>query len=153
MSKVFILLFAVLLLNCDQKDESSPLIEENYEWLLGKWQRLDDNDQRDTYEHWQKESESLYLGHRFIMQQADTIWQERMRFEYADSTWVMEIVTPGNDDMVPFTLSGYSTDAFTVENPNHDFPKAINYVKTENGMKALVSGEEMEIVFEFVRVE
>lgn len=126
---------------------------ESFDWLVGKWKRLSNNNEKKTFENWKKETNKKFLGHGFIMKGLDTIWQEKMILSKLDSSWVLAIKTPGNSDFVAFKLTECEANSFTVENPNHDFPKKIKYWKTKEKLNALVSGTENELNFEFERIE
>jgi hypothetical protein len=45
--------------------------------------------------------------------------------------------TPATD----FTMTAFDATSATFENPSHDFPKKIRYVKTADGMEATISGD------------
>lgn len=146
-----------LLTSC-QKDKKQPLDEsstkeENFDWLLGKWQRINDKEGQLTYELWKKESHGKYLGHGFVMMANDTVWEEVMELSQKDTLWVLEVKTPGNIDNVSFAMTQVDSVSFTVENPFHDFPKQINYNLKDNKLKALVSGDEVSVDFEFEKLE
>jgi len=136
------------------KSETLQAIDNpNFDWLVGNWKRLSEDAQKETFENWVKKTDSQFLGHGFVMAGSDTVWQERMELSKSDSIWVLKVETPGNDDLVSFTLTEHNSHSFIVENPAHDFPKKIKYWKDNEALKALVSGGENEISFEFEKLK
>ena len=57
--------------------QNRPIKIENFDWLLGKWKRLNDEVGKETFENWNKISLSKYLGIGFTMQRGDTIKREK----------------------------------------------------------------------------
>ena len=47
---------------------------KNFDWLLGKWERLGEEEGKATFENWEKQTSDKYLGHGFVMQDTDTVW-------------------------------------------------------------------------------
>ncbi|MCB0426178.1 MAG: hypothetical protein KDD16_02555 [Mangrovimonas sp.] len=156
-SVLSLLLVFCLLMSC-QKDKKQPQEthshkEENFDWLLGKWQRTNDKEGQLTYELWKKESNHDYLGHGFVMIENDTVWEEVMELSKNDSGWFLEVKTPGNIDNVIFNMTEKDTVSFTVENPTHDFPKVIAYKVEDEKLKATVLADSLSIEFEFERTQ
>ena len=85
MNKILILLIGVLIISCNQSKKenqktdvkSTTLTEksENFDWLLGKWKRLNEEEGKETFENWKKIKETEYSGIGFTMQNGDTIKQ------------------------------------------------------------------------------
>jgi hypothetical protein len=56
---------------------------------------------------------------------------------------------PENKQPVDFKLIEISENAFTCENPDHDFPKRIRYQENENTIKATISGNDKSFDYLF----
>lgn len=166
MKKTLILLLGIFLVSCNQKNKSNSSvaemekandqkekISENFNWLTGKWKRLNEEAGKETFENWKKQTSNKFLGHGFVMHKLDTVWQEKMILSKIDSTWTLSIKTPGNNDLVKFNLVEYDSNSFTAENPAHDFPKKIKYWKNNEQLYAVVEGDSMKIKFDFENVE
>ncbi|MCK5776191.1 MAG: hypothetical protein KAH25_08445, partial [Bacteroidales bacterium] len=52
---------------------------------------------------------------------------------------------------ITFKMTSYTDQEFICENKELDFPKSIKYWKEGKKIKAIVSGDDMEIAFEFER--
>jgi len=161
MKPLAILLIGICLFSCHQKNKSDSKVAgtaqkketEHFDWLVGKWKKLNDEAGKATFEHWEKETPTQFLGHGFVMHKSDTIWQEKMILRTNDSIWTLNVKTPGNTNPVEFKLTKHDSNSFVAENPAHDFPKKIAYWKDDERLNALVGDDSMKIEFEFERIE
>lgn len=95
MKRFILIAFAVtLMVSCNSGPKAG---NESFDWLLGKWERTNENEGRQTIEMWSKVTDSEYKGYGATLQDGDTLWYE-------------------------------------------------------NGLKALISGDDMEVVFDFKRI-
>ncbi len=162
MKKILILLIGVLIISCNQSKKenqktdvkSTTLIEksENFDWLLGKWKRLNEEEGKETFENWEKVKETEYSGIGFTMQNGDTIKQEKIRLTKISGKWNLTVKVPEESESITFTGINHSKNEFTCENNEIDFPNKIKYWKNGNKINATVSGGEMSISFEFEKL-
>lgn len=146
---------SLLLLSCKKttKTESKLTVsEKNYDWLLGKWERIEDDSLKQTFELWTK-TDQTYYGHGYILEQKDTVWEERMTLKPNRDIWELTVNTPGQKDAVTFKETSYNDSLFTVENRTHDFPKKIVYWKQQDQLHAEVSSDEATIAFKFKPIQ
>ena len=54
-----IILIAFVFTMCNSKQTEST---ENFDWLLGKWQRTNEEQGKTTFENWEKTNNSEYNG-------------------------------------------------------------------------------------------
>lgn len=146
MKNVFYLLITLVICQCT----NTPTTKD---WLLGKWIRIDTTPGRLTYEYWTKINDSSYIGHGFVMQKKDTIWQEKMQLHSEKANWYLDVSTPGNKNIVRFKLTSQLSNKLVFENKAHDFPKMISYWKTNEKLYATVANETKTIDFQFELVE
>ena len=125
---------------------------ENFDWLLGNWKRNNEEDGKETFEVWTKISSSEYYGIGFTMQNNDTLKQEKIRLVKSGGKWDLEVQPQDEPNPIIFNMTSYSDQEFICENKTLDFPKLIKYWKNGNKINALVSGDDMEIPFEFERM-
>ncbi|MEN8138343.1 MAG: DUF6265 family protein [Bacteroidota bacterium] len=135
-----------------QKNET-PILTENFDWLLGKWQRTNEEEGKETFENWDKKSEIEYNGIGFTIQNNDTVKQEKIKIIRKGEKWNLEVISPGETDWTKFEITSLEKDKFTCENPELEFPNKIKYWKEGNKIKASVSGKDLEIPFEFKKVK
>ena len=133
------------------KDLSEIKVDHNFDWLLGKWQRINEEKGIETFEVWNKESNSEYKGIGFSMKENDTISQEKMTILKSDKIWALKVIAKGEIETTNFKITNIEDFKFTCENKELDFPNKIEYWKDGDKIKALVSGTDLEIAFEFVK--
>ena len=163
MKKVLILLIGILIISCNQtKKENSKLTEnspeltkqtERFDWLLGKWKRLNEEKGKETFENWEKISATEYSGIGFTMQNGDTIKQEKIQLTNINEKWNLTVKVPEESDSITFYGISHSENEFTCGNTEIDFPNKIKYWKNGDKINAMVSGGEMEIPFEFEKLK
>ena len=162
MKKILILLIGVLIISYNQSKKenqetyvkSTALIEksENFDWLLGKWKRLNEGEGKKTFENWKKIKKKEYSGIGFTMQNGDTIKQETIRLTKTSGKWNLIVKVPEEPESITFNGVSHSGTEFTCENNEIDFPNKIKYWKNGNKINATVSGGEMKISFEFEKM-
>ena len=147
-----------LLLSCKDSEPTDKLKDQknlttiNFDWLLGNWKRANEEAGKETLEQWIKMNDTEYLGYGFTIQNQDTIWQENIRLIKLDSIWNFEVKGQGEDEPTIFRLTNIEKQSFDSENQENDFPKIITYFRNEHKLQAIISGESMEISFEFIPV-
>lgn len=147
---LYIILF-VMLLSCTQK-KTTVLEKGELDFLIGDWERTNEKEGKQTFEHWKKITQYEYEGLGYTLQKKDTVFKEELRLFKKDSLWNLE-VTGVNESPTVFTLTDKNSHSFTAENPTHDFPKKIQYSYFDDVLSASVSGDDFEISFIFWRVE
>lgn len=129
------------------KKATSP----DFDWLLGEWQRTNDQPGQQTYEIWKKQSDSLYKGLGFTLAASnDTIFKESIRLLKEGESWYFKVKMPTEVQTTDFKLIALKEGSFSCENKNNEFPKVISYQNTTRGFLAIISGDEDEIEFEFI---
>lgn len=157
------LLIGILIASCNQNQKKNPnereaeptkmnQVVENFDWLLGQWKRLDEEEGKETFENWDKISETRYSGIGFTMQHGDTIKQERIRLTKINGGWNLTVKVPEETESITFKMIDFSESDFTCENNEIDFPNKIKYWKNGAKINASVSNSEMEIPFEFEKL-
>lgn len=157
-----VLLIAVATLtftSCEEKSKKDTKVKieekavsENFDWLLGNWKRNNEEEGKETFEVWNKINSSEYSGIGFTMQNGDTVKQENIKLIKIDRTWILEVQPQDEPSPITFNMTSYNEQEFTCENKELDFPKLIKYWKNGIKINALVSGDDMEISFEFERL-
>ncbi len=158
MKIISFILFVTLAFACQTDKQSEPVPEktpitktENFDWLLGEWQRSNDKEGKQTYETWTKTSNTEYAGHGFTLKQQDTTFQENMSLVKHGDTWQLEVAGAGNPKPVVFKLTKIAENNFTCENPEHDFPTKIEYMRNGDQINAAIFGGDQRIPFDFVK--
>ena len=161
MKKILILSIGFLIISCNQSKKKSLKIETpeltekstNFDWLLGEWERLNEEEGKKTFENWNKISNTEYSGIGFTMQNGDTLKQEQIQLINTGGKWNLTVKVPEEVEPITFKMTNHSDDEFTCENIEIDFPNKIRYWKNGNKINASVSNTEMEIQFEFEKLK
>ena len=163
MKKALLLLVCISIISYNQKSKENKKanIKEpaevekttNFNWLLGKWKRFNEEEGKETFENWRKITDKEYAGIGFTMQNGDTIKQEKMRLLYRNSNWDLMVKVPDESQFITFKGTSFTKTEFTCENKELDFPNKIKYWKNGNKLNAMVSGGELKIAFEFEKLK
>jgi len=155
--KIIIILLAVsvfTMCNTKQNDQKTNNQEVGtFDWLLGEWKRTNDEKGKETFEIWEKINASEYNGVGFTIQNNDTIFQEKMKMQKTAGKWIFLVKTNKDEEFTKFDIDKIEEDEFECKNDTLDFPKLIKYWKNGNKINALVSGDNMELSFEFERLK
>jgi len=170
MKKIVVLLIGLLVISCNQDKReklktnvSATKVAEvitNFDWLLGKWKRNNEEVGKETFENWEKISKTEYIGSSCTIQNTDTIYQENFRLIKLNNKWSFKIKLKG--ELVPstFKMTSFNSHEFICENkalnfPNKKFdsPNKIKYWKNKDKMYATISGKKIDLQFEFVKIK
>lgn len=122
-----------------------------FEWLIGSWQRTNDHEGSHTYEYWESVESGKLKGMGCTIVAGDAVFKEDMVLINRDGQWSLEVAGP-NESPVIFMLTDMTDTSFVVENPAHDFPQKIVYFLDGEELKASISGEGVdEVDFSFER--
>jgi hypothetical protein len=144
------LILLLLIAGCAKEQKESNK-ENIHAFLLGKWERTNDQEGQNTYEIWNRNGNE-YTGIGYTMRAGDTIFKEQLRLYKHDTTWTLE-VSGVNESPTPFRLTSFTSNSFVAENPENEFPKTIQYRYFDDTITATISDEETEIPFIFWRME
>lgn len=139
---------------------AAPVAEPwtKYAALLGDWVDSVSDARYRVYEHWRAASDSTLAGNGYVLAGKDTVFVEDLKLEHAGPRVVYSarIDTQNNGEWVPFTALPGGTDSLVFENPGHDFPQCIMYVRDTLGrwavrVSGVEKGTEREETFLFTR--
>jgi len=149
---VFIILCLFSCKSSTNQQETKPMTSSpRPDWLLGKWQRTNDEEYKKTYEQWQKVNDTLYMGLGFAMQGNDTISKENMHIFLKDTVWNCDVYMPGDATPTSFVFTEHTDTSFVCENAQNEFPKKIAYTLKRDTIRATISGGGPEILYLFVK--
>jgi len=90
MKSGIVFLCSILCIISCQKKTSSPVPKGDFDYLIGDWERTNEKEGKKTFEHWLQNTEALYTGIGYTLQNKDTIWKEQMQlilqYRYFDDT-------------------------------------------------------------------
>ncbi len=126
---------------------------ENFDWLLGKWQRTNETQGKKTFEYWVKINDAEYAGLAFTLHNSDTVNQEKMALLKSDGNWQLKVKTTDEKDFIAFEMTMQKDGLFECNNDSLPFPKKITYWRDGEKLKANVAGDSLQIPFEFSKIK
>jgi Domain of unknown function (DUF6265) len=130
--------------------ESSAEKFKKLQWLVGKWERTNARPGQSGYEEWSKSSSTSLIGKGVTLKGEKTIFVEELELSIQGEDIFYIVKLSDEPKPVLFKLTAITEDTFTCENPEHDFPKKIAYTREGKNVRAIVSGDEQKLVYEFV---
>ncbi|MDN3641452.1 DUF6265 family protein [Lutimonas halocynthiae] len=127
--------------------------DASFSWLLGSWERVNEKDGKQTFEHWKQASKELYLGMGCTLKEGDTIWKETIELRKLGKNWNFEVKGKGESQPTVFAVTKIEKEGFVCENPENEFPKIISYKKSKTGLNAMISGGGPDITFDFKKID
>lgn len=150
MKYMYILFFSMVLFSCGKK-------KEDFSFLIGNW-KMQMNDSSYLLEKWEKQSETIYSGMAFVINEKGSNLMEEMKIEQKENTYffIAKVENQNNNEEVAFELKSNKEGKYIFENPSHDFPKKVWYQKIDNNnLKAGIEDEDGKKFqhFEFVKMQ
>jgi len=127
--------------------------KSNFEWILGEWERTNNQPNEMTTESWHKTIDGIFQGFGVTMQNGDTVFYENMSIGKVENEYQLTVTTPMNIEPVHFQITSSTKTSFTAENPKNDYPKIITYLKVGEDIKATISGGGEAVDYLFVKVK
>ncbi len=151
--KLLFIISLLLFANATYAQESNKQKFKKLEWLVGKWNRTNAKPGQSGYETWLKVSDSKMSGKGVTLKGTQVIFLENLEFISKGNDIYYTVVVTGEKEPVYFTLTSISSEGFTCENPDHDFPKKITYSHNGNHAKAVISGNGQSFDYIFIRAK
>jgi len=115
---------------------------EKINWLNGKWQNA--SPQGTAIEAWEKLNDSTMTGKSYFIKGTDTLPAESISIQQkgADLFYIPTVMDQNGGKPVTFKLTSSVNDQWVFENPEHDFPQKITYIRQPDGtLLAEISGQ------------
>lgn len=130
----------------------SPNAWKGLQQLQGTWQVAD----KMQFEQWQNESPNAIRGRGYFLQDdaKEKVTEYLQLVLKEDGSIAYQATVPSQNDgaTIEFLLTAGGETSWTFENPQHDFPKKIEYVLADsNTLNVLVSGDGKLLTFSFVK--
>ncbi len=132
-------------------EKSTDKDVEKLDWLMGNWNRIRVKEGRSAFERWEKITNHELIGLGVYMNGLDTVFTEKLRIIVKDGDlyYVADVIE--NPEPVYFKFTQLTSNGFVCENPDHDFPKKIEYAMKGDTLIATTSGDDNELIFEFLK--
>ena len=123
---------------------------EEMTWLEGSWQTVSSATEMTTREVWNVDGQAVQ-GEGSVIRNGETGFVEKLTLKMIGDTLTYIADVPENSSPIHFKLTTKSAQSWTFENPTHDFPKSIQYIKNGEGFEAVVSGDDRSFTLKFIR--
>lgn len=112
-----------------KNEAEGKAVTELPSWLLGTWQGL--TPEGSVSESWEQVNDSTYSGLGVFTAGKDTVSREAIKLERRGGKvlYIPTVSQQNNGQAVSFTLTSSSEKELVFENPAHDFPQKIRYLK------------------------
>lgn len=144
-------ILALIVCGRPQETETSQQVTSEHApklaWIVGTWERVDG--EKTTVEHWLPHAGTTMMGVSHTYGPDRTYFFEFMRIATHRGK-IAYIVQPGGGGPVLFRAMKVTEDEAVFENPAHDHPQRIRYVKTDKGMTATISQMDGSKATDFV---
>lgn len=118
---------------------------DRYRGLIGNWVDSTTSPAHRVYEHWVAEGDTALSGYGHVVAGGDTVFIEELRLAKRGDRFAYCVRVPDQNDgsWVQFASEPMGTDTLMFENPLHDFPQCITYIRATDGTwSASVTGTE-----------
>lgn len=133
MKRIFAAPLALLLM----AQAAPPTRVSDLAWMSGRW--ITGEDGRWTEEQWSEVRGGTMMGFSWTGQGEAIREFEYLRLQAGEDDEVIYLAQPGGRDGVGFHLTQTSGTSATFENPTHDFPQRIRYVRDGDSLTATIS--------------
>lgn len=119
-----------------------------FEWILGNWKTTDSK--TIFAENWQKINDTLFLGIGLVISKKDTVSYEDLSLTVRAKGvyYSAKVKNQNKGKTVDFKLTYFDPEKIIFENPEHDFPTKITYIKkNKDNIEAVVEGKSAKRKF------
>ena len=126
------------------------------DWLIGHWEF--DAGRRVYHETWTKVGQNKLTGVGYAIAGTDTISSEKLEIVFEDGQINYVATVPHNPGPVRFRLLDTGGPRWVFENPEHDFPQRITYLKKNAGylqasIEGVNDGKKSGFTYYFAKIE
>jgi hypothetical protein len=146
MKKLLIAFVVIGIYSCSTKKEDLV-----FNKLIGTWMLTDSS----QFEQWQRNMDGSFRSRMFSIEGNDTAIAEEVSIYEADHKWHFKVSVKGQNkgEPVVFSSTKLTESSVQFENPEHDFPRLVNYeVLPDNKMRAFIASESDTIYFNFKKL-
>ena len=141
MSRLLVLMFlSFATYSTAQKNSIKPAKQfKSLRWLEGAWERTNVKPGITATEEWNEVSPSELKGLGITMKGQDTMVLEKIQILLKNGNIYYVADVKENKAPVYFKFTSLTPDGFVCENPDHDFPKRIEYRLAGSTLTVLIS--------------
>jgi hypothetical protein len=139
-----------IVLNAQQNSRDVEAQFKSLSWLKGNWDRTNPVPGSTASEKWEQSSSYELKGLGITLKGADTVFIEKIKLQIRDNDIFYVADVPENKAAIYFKLIATTPRGFICINPQHDFPKRIEYLLNGRKLTVVISGDgkSQEYLFE-----
>lgn len=117
------------------------------DWIIGT--RSTPQDNMLIYESWSKTNDELLSGKSYYTENSDTMLLETIEIKQRDNEiyYCPAVSNQNEGKAIEFKLTSKNPNELIFENPEHDFPKKIVYIKEGDNINAWIEGDGKKVSF------
>lgn len=147
MKNTILIVMMGTLISCSSSNskKSGP----TFDYLIGNWERTNGRPGTQTMESWKKLDNQTYKAISVTLKGKDTVYMEHCTIRKEEGNYYYIADVPQNQNPTKFKIVEFTNESFKAVNPEHDFPREINYRVSGNTITASISGGEKQIDYNF----
>lgn len=142
-----LLISCILFITCCFCSPKQQVSIADLSWLMGT--RTTEQENMLIYESWEKTNDELLSGRSYYTENGDTMLLETIEIKQIDGElfYCPSVANQNEGKAAQFKLTSNNPNELVFENPDHDFPKKIVYIKENNNINAWIEGDGKKISF------
>lgn len=145
------LALSIMQTNAQTSRPEVPTQLKSLEWLIGSWERTNVKAGMKSTEKWHGDASSELTGVGITLHGKDTAFLEKMRIIEKENNIYYIADVKENPEPVYFKFVTITAGGFICENPEHDFPKRIQYNLNDSILTVTISAGNKFQKYLFVR--
>ena len=154
MIKLFLFVVTLFSFSTITAQKHSPEIEAQFKslkWLEGTWHRTNIKAGMKANEAWHNDNPYELKGLGITLKGSDTVFMEKIRILIREGNIYYVADVKENKEPVYFKFTTLTPNGFVCENPQHDFPKKIEYKLTDSNLTVIISAGDKSRNYLFAR--
>ncbi len=134
---------------------TAEVTAQDFGWLAGCW--ASDGREPGSGEMWTAPAGGTLLGVQRTVKGGRTVASEFLQIRENDDGGIEYVALPSGQELTVFRLIAMTDQQATFENPEHDFPQRVIYLRPEDGLlvgriEGTIDGRERSVDFPMRRV-
>ncbi len=122
-----------------------------YNFLEGRWIRINDDEGFQTYENWKRKSPVEYTGNSYTTSDNKIVWEEESSLKVMQDKVVLRIKLAPMKYVNFYCSKIYDKEDICCVNTKNDYPKKIEYWMQNDTLNAKISGGGPDVSFVYIR--
>lgn len=149
--RFILLLLSSSYVSAQKQSPPAELHIASLNWLVGSWERINVKEGFKAQETWKLSGQEELAGVGVTLKGTDTVFVEKIRILKKDQDLFYVADVKENSKPIYFKFTTMHFSGFSCENPEHDFPKKIEYNLQGKNLTVVISGDGKSQNFTFVR--